>query len=145
MAKVENISMKNNGVQLDDGNWYTVVGKAANYLNQINKGDKVEVRKSDDGKKIVYIKTTSKDTESPTIPQESQTQATSYSEHKELPQESRDVVVNEMKELMERCLDETAMLFGTGRKELTDEQIRVANTLFIQVCRTVWYKSKIKG
>lgn len=61
--KVDNISTKNNGLQVD-GVWYTVDFPAANFLRGINKNDEVEVRfteeKDEKGKPhIIYVKVTS--------------------------------------------------------------------------------------
>jgi hypothetical protein len=42
IEKVEAVSLANSGVKLA-GKWFTVVGKAANYLDQIQAGDRVEI------------------------------------------------------------------------------------------------------
>ena len=61
--KVDNVSVKNNGIQVD-GLWYTVDFPATRFLKNVIKGDDVEVKfteeKDEKGKPhITYVKVTS--------------------------------------------------------------------------------------
>ncbi|MFW5902922.1 MAG: hypothetical protein ACOCTT_03470 [archaeon] len=130
MEKVKNISLKNKGVQLEDG-WHTVVGKAANYLDQISKGDEVKVTKDDEGN-LTYIKAVNKggsggekQEASPTIPQSSN----------QVNKEKINETFDEMSDLMEKCMKKVSDLFGVPEQDLNDEQVRVVNTLFMHVAQ----------
>lgn len=51
--KCTGVSLKNSGISLDN-KWYTVVGKAANYLKLFHNGDDLDVNiEEDNGKPIV--------------------------------------------------------------------------------------------
>ena len=57
MVIVTSKSDKNKGIKIGE-TWYTVVGRAAEYLNQISAGDDVEIRYSEDKKNVVFIRKT---------------------------------------------------------------------------------------